>query len=104
MFYPFNGFLTGSECFTAMRCISHGNNRCVSYVQCPNTMYHTYIRHLIFGLNLLFNFADHLFSRRRISGIFQGTNRFALMVVTDCTDENTNATTLWKMRYAIKIL
>src|SRR5690606_7013908 len=104
MLHPFHSFLTGSKGLTTMGRISHSNDGCFSNPQLTNPMHHPHIRHLVFGLNLLFNFTNHFFSHRRIGGIFQVTHSFTLMMVTYCSDKDADSTAFRKMLNIIKIL
>src|SRR5690606_33326588 len=104
MLHPFHSFLTGSKSLTTMGRISHSNDGCFPDPQLTSPMHHPHIRHLVFGLNLLFNFTNHFFSHRHIGGIFQGTHSFPLMMITYCSDKDADSTTFRKMLNIIKIL
>src|SRR5690606_26073040 len=93
-----------SSDLTTMGRISHSNNGCFPNLQLTNTVHYPHIRHLVFDLDLLFNFTNHFFSHRRIGGIFQGTHSFPLMMVTYCSDKDADSTTFRKMLDTIKIL
>src|SRR5690606_7022488 len=104
MLHPFHSFLTGRKGLTTMGGISHSNNGCFPNPQFSSPMHHPHIRHLVFGLDLLFNFTNHFFSHRRIGGIFQGPHSFPLMMITYCSDKDAYSTTFRKVLNTIKIL
>src|SRR5690606_41326356 len=89
---------------TTMGRISHSNDGCFPNPQLTSPMHHPHIRHLVFGLDLLFNFTNHFFSHRRIGAIFQSTHSFPLMMVTYCSDKDADSTTFRKVLNTIKIL